>query len=78
MGTPERAGEALAEVSLGAVIPPRGRIYISLVKGEPTFPCEWPGRGIPGSRVEVDGAAIRQAADAAVTLWPDDPYCSHD
>jgi hypothetical protein len=38
MGTPERAGEALAEVSLGAVTPPRGRIYIALVKGEPTFP----------------------------------------
>jgi hypothetical protein len=40
--------------------------------------CAWPGRGIPNSRVEVNGAAIRQAADAAVTLWPDDPYCSRD
>jgi NAD(P)-dependent dehydrogenase (short-subunit alcohol dehydrogenase family) len=38
MGTPERSGEALAEVSLGTVTPPRGRIYISLVKGEPKFP----------------------------------------
>jgi len=38
MGTPERSGEALAEVALGAVTPPRGRIYIALVKGEPTFP----------------------------------------
>lgn len=38
IGTPERSGEALAEVALGAVSPPRGRIYISLVKGEPTFP----------------------------------------
>jgi hypothetical protein len=38
----------------------------------------WPGRGIPTSRIEVDGAAIRAAADAAVTLWPDDPYCSDD
>jgi hypothetical protein len=37
-GTPQRAGEALAEVSLGAVTPPRGRIYVALVKGEPTFP----------------------------------------
>jgi hypothetical protein len=46
--------------------------------GPLTFVGEWPGRGIPGSRVEVDGAAIRQAADAAVTLWLDDPYCSHD
>jgi hypothetical protein len=46
--------------------------------GPLTFVCEWPGRGIPGSRVEADGAAIRRAADAAVTLWLDDPYCSHD
>ncbi|MFE2184868.1 SDR family NAD(P)-dependent oxidoreductase [Streptomyces sp. NPDC059455] len=38
MGTPERSGEALAEVSLGTVTPPPGRIYISLVKGQPTFP----------------------------------------
>jgi NAD(P)-dependent dehydrogenase (short-subunit alcohol dehydrogenase family) len=38
MGTPERSGEALAEVSLGAVTPPRGRIYVALLKGEATFP----------------------------------------
>ncbi|RWA72355.1 MAG: SDR family NAD(P)-dependent oxidoreductase [Mesorhizobium sp.] len=38
MGTAERSGEALAEVSLGVVTPPRGEIYMSLVKGEPTFP----------------------------------------
>lgn len=38
MGTPERSGEALAEVSLGTVTPPPGRIYISLVKGQPRFP----------------------------------------
>jgi hypothetical protein len=38
MGTPERAGEALAEVALGAVTPPRRWIYISLIKGKPTFP----------------------------------------
>jgi hypothetical protein len=25
-----------------------------------------------------DGAAIREAADAAVTLWWEDPYCSDD
>jgi hypothetical protein len=46
--------------------------------GPLAFVCEWPGRGIPSSRVEVDGAAIRQAADVAVTLWLDDPFCSHD
>ena len=38
MGTPERSGEALAEVSLGTVTPPPGRIYVSLVKGKATFP----------------------------------------
>jgi hypothetical protein len=38
----------------------------------------WPERGIPPSRVEVDGGAIRNAADTAVTLWADDPYCSAD
>jgi hypothetical protein len=46
--------------------------------GPLAFTCTWPARGIPASRLEVDGAAIRRAADAAVTLWPDDPYCSHD
>jgi hypothetical protein len=44
--------------------------------GPLAFTCTWPARGIPASRVEVDGAAIRRAADVAVTLWPDDPYCS--
>jgi hypothetical protein len=34
--------------------------------------------GIPTSRIEVDSAAIRTAADTAVTLWPDDPYCGDD
>jgi hypothetical protein len=38
MGTPERLGEALAEVSPGSLTPPPGRIDTSLVKGEPTFP----------------------------------------
>lgn len=37
-GTPERAGEALASLALGTVIPPPGRIYASLVRGELTFP----------------------------------------
>jgi hypothetical protein len=44
--------------------------------GPLAFVCAWPGRGITSARVEVDGAAIREAADAAVTLWPDDPYCA--
>lgn len=38
IGTPERSGEALAEVALGTVTPPPGRIYLSLVKGQPAFP----------------------------------------
>jgi NAD(P)-dependent dehydrogenase (short-subunit alcohol dehydrogenase family) len=38
MGTPERAGEVLAQVCLGTVALPPGRIYVSLVKDEPTFP----------------------------------------
>jgi hypothetical protein len=46
--------------------------------GPLAFVCAWPGRGIPTSRMEVDGGAIRAAADAAVTLWPDDPYCGDD
>jgi len=35
------------------------------------FVCEWPGRGIPESRAEIDAAAILGAAGSAVTLWPD-------
>ena len=54
MGTAERSGEALAEISLGAVTPPRGRIYVSLVKGEPTFP---------------DPSALARRRDAQDQLW---------
>jgi hypothetical protein len=46
--------------------------------GPLAFICVWPGRGIPASRVEADGEAIREAANEAVTLWSDDPYCSQD
>jgi hypothetical protein len=44
--------------------------------GPLAFVCVWPERGIPPSRLEVDGAVIRNAADTAVTLWDNDPYCS--
>jgi hypothetical protein len=37
-----------------------------------------PRRGIPSSRVEVDAAAIRDAADSAVTLWWEDPFGADD
>jgi hypothetical protein len=26
----------------------------------------------------LTGGAVRAAADTAVTLWPDDPYCGDD
>jgi hypothetical protein len=42
--------------------------------GPLAFSCAWPGRGIPSSRMEIEGAAIRAAADTAVTLWLDDPW----
>jgi hypothetical protein len=46
--------------------------------GPLAFICAWPGRGIPTSQMEIDGGAVRAAADTAVILWPDDPYCSDD
>ena len=54
MGTPERAGEALADVALGVVTPPNGRIYVSLVMGEPTFP---------------DPSELARSRDARDRLW---------
>jgi NAD(P)-dependent dehydrogenase (short-subunit alcohol dehydrogenase family) len=38
MNRPEHSGKMLAEVALGTIAPPSGRIYVSLVKGKPTFP----------------------------------------
>lgn len=38
IGSARRSGEALAEVALGELTPPPGRIYITLVKGQPAFP----------------------------------------
>ncbi|MBO2463954.1 SDR family NAD(P)-dependent oxidoreductase [Actinomadura violacea] len=38
LGTPERAGEALADLALGAAAPPPGHVYASLVAGDLTFP----------------------------------------
>jgi len=54
IGTAERSGEALAEVALGAVTPPSGRIYLSLVKGKPTFP---------------DPSELARSRDAQDRLW---------
>lgn len=38
MNTPGHSGKQLARVALGTIAPPLGRIYVSLVKGEPKFP----------------------------------------
>ncbi len=54
MGTAERSGEMLAEVALGTVAPPPGRIYVSLVKGDPTFP---------------DPSELARSRDAQDMLW---------
>ncbi|WKD49800.1 SDR family NAD(P)-dependent oxidoreductase [Microbulbifer spongiae] len=37
-GSPERAGEALADLTLGYVTPPEGQVYASLVRGDLTYP----------------------------------------
>ncbi|MAY88600.1 MAG: dehydrogenase [Pseudooceanicola sp.] len=39
VGNVQRAGEALAELALGKVKMPKGKVYASLVKGEITFPA---------------------------------------
>ena len=54
MGSSERSGVALAEIALGVITLPRGRIYVSLVKGEPTFP---------------DPSELARSRDAQDRLW---------
>lgn len=54
MGTAERSGRLLADVALGSLAPPPGRIYLSLVKGEPTYP---------------DPAELARRRDAQELLW---------
>jgi hypothetical protein len=34
----EQAGNAIADLGLGTIVPPSGRIYASLVKGKLTWP----------------------------------------
>ena len=41
--------------------------------GPVTFVGSWPKYGVAEIRVELDGAAIREAAGRAVTLWPGEP-----
>jgi NAD(P)-dependent dehydrogenase (short-subunit alcohol dehydrogenase family) len=38
VNTIEQAGNAIADLGLGTIVPPRGRIYASLVKGKVTWP----------------------------------------
>jgi len=38
INTIEQAGNAIADLALGAIVPPTGRIYASLVKGKLTWP----------------------------------------
>ncbi len=38
-GKPERAGEALAELTLNKATPPKGKVYASLVRGIITYPA---------------------------------------
>jgi hypothetical protein len=41
--------------------------------GPVTLVASWVQHGIAESRAELDGAAIRAAAERAVTLWPEEP-----
>jgi hypothetical protein len=41
--------------------------------GPVTLVVSWPRQGIAEARAELDGAAICQAAQRAVILWPDEP-----
>ena len=38
VNTIEQAGNAIADLGLGTIVPPSGRIYASLVKGKLTWP----------------------------------------
>jgi hypothetical protein len=40
--------------------------------GPLAFVYEWPAHQVGESRVELDARSVRQAAERAVTLWPDD------
>src|SRR5215469_1412391 len=48
-------------------------VYPLPPEGPVTFVASWPRHGVAETRVELDGAAIREAAGRAVTLWPEEP-----
>ncbi|WP_343672399.1 SDR family NAD(P)-dependent oxidoreductase [Chitinophaga sp.] len=54
MGKPDRAGKALAEIAMGDITPPEGRMYVSLVRSKATWP---------------DPSALAQDGDAQEMLW---------
>jgi NAD(P)-dependent dehydrogenase (short-subunit alcohol dehydrogenase family) len=54
MSTAEQSGDALAQLVLGQVIPPPGRVYASHVRGKITFP---------------DPSQLAQSDDARDLLW---------
>lgn len=41
-------------------------------EGPVTIVCEWPARGIPVTRSDIDGDAVRAAAGRAQVVFPDD------
>ncbi len=48
-------------------------VYPLPPEGPVTFVASWPKYGVIETRVELGGAAIREAAGRAVTLWPEEP-----
>lgn len=60
MNKPQHAGHMFAEVVLGRIRPPAGRHYVSLVKGQPTFPDPSPlaCQEIEQDRLWRDSAAM--------------------
>jgi NAD(P)-dependent dehydrogenase (short-subunit alcohol dehydrogenase family) len=54
MNAPEHSGRMLADVAQGTLSLPNGRIYVSLVKGKPTFP---------------DPSALARDREAQERLW---------
>jgi NAD(P)-dependent dehydrogenase (short-subunit alcohol dehydrogenase family) len=59
INTIEQAGNAIADLGLGAIVPPAGRIYASLVKGKLTWP---------------DPSELAQSDAAMKGLWVDSAY----
>jgi NAD(P)-dependent dehydrogenase (short-subunit alcohol dehydrogenase family) len=59
INTIEQAGNAIADLGLGTIVPPNGRIYVSLVKGRLTWP---------------DPSELAQSDTAMKGLWVESAY----